>query len=140
MDPNDLSLRELRTQLKRIGLSPSGTKGDLQKRLKMAIDNKTPSNPSNLENINTTGNGNDPLSSDSSPVSSVLPGAESITNSLALGEEKENKRRKPSPQRIIIVKKNDWPSPIQSNEEQTEGPVAKKSMWEKNRSSWDKTI
>lgn len=38
MDPEDLNLRQLRSELKRIGLSPSGLKQILVKRLKTALE------------------------------------------------------------------------------------------------------
>jgi hypothetical protein len=53
VDPDTLNLRQLRIELKRFGLSPSGSKADLIKRYKLAtgvIDAKTVAEviPSNL--------------------------------------------------------------------------------------------
>src|SRR5689334_23270787 len=53
MDPEELNLRQLRHELKRIGLSPSGLKQTLVKRLRTALeeDGKTTIAVENLKDI-----------------------------------------------------------------------------------------
>lgn len=106
MDPNTLNLRQLRNELRKLNMSPSGSKADLVKRLKKAIKKGGSSD----SDTNTPNNNNNASSSGNVP-------------DTAIPVYKGNNKRKSEPKPKVIVnlnKKQRLSEDCPSNEEEEE--------------------